>query len=267
MSDHQPEWSLPPGVTRGLWDYVHSDPIAEDYDEYFAQNRLFEFDEQVILRELQERDLKSDSLIADLGCGTGRALLLLTRHGYRGLAVDLSENMLKIVQAKAEAEGLPIECVHANLVELDPVADASADAAISLFSTLGMIRGRANRCRALAHAARILKPGGPFVLHVHNYWYNLYDPGGPWWVLRNLSRSIFVRDVEAGDKFFSYRGLPNMFLHVFRLSELRHDLRRAGFRIATVIPLDPRRHRALRLPWLAGRLRANGWIVVCERLS
>ncbi|MBP86279.1 MAG: methylase [Planctomycetaceae bacterium] len=267
MSDHRPEWSLPPGVTRGLWDYAHSDPIAEDYDEYFAHNRLFEFDEQVILRELEERDLSSDCLIADLGCGTGRAIVPLARRGYRGLAVDLSEKMLAIVKAKAEAESLPIECVHANLVELDCVEYASIDAAISLFSTLGMIRGRTNRFRALEHTARILKPGSPFVLHAHNYWFNLYDPGGPWWVLRNFCRASFVRDIEAGDKFFSYRGLPNMFLHVFRLGELKRDLRRAGFQVTRIIPLDPRRHRALRMPCVAGRLRANGWIVVAERRS
>lgn len=260
-----PEWQLPPGVTRGLWDYAHSDPIADDYDEYFAFNRLFEFDEQVVFRELERRAIGDGGLVADLGCGTGRAIVPLVRQGYRGLAVDLSQRMLDIVREKADSESLPIECLHANLVELDGVADESVDAAISLFSTLGMIRHRANRLLALRHTARILKPGSPFVLHVHNYWYNLYDPGGPWWLLQNLFRATVVRDLEAGDKFFHYRGLPNMFLHVFRLGELKRDLRRAGFRIARVIPLDPTRHRSLSFSWVFSSLRANGWIIVGEK--
>ena len=263
-SKSRQQWRLPPGVTRGLWEYAHSDAVAYDYDEYFAHNQLFEFDEAIVLEELLRRKIIERAVVADLGCGTGRALVTLARHGYRGLAIDLSHKMLDVVREKVVEEDLPIKCVQANWVELDCIGDATVEAAISLFSTLGMIRGRENRASALAHTRRILKPGGPFVLHVHNYWYNLYDPGGPWWVLRTLGRATFKRDIEAGDKFFPYRGVPNMFLHVFRPSELKQDLRRAGFRITRIVSLAPQRYRALHVPWFFGSLRANGWIVVCE---
>ena len=163
---------------------------------------------------------------------------------------------------RAEHDSLLL--LQANLVELEGFADHVVDHGVSLFSTLGMIRGRENRLRALQHARRILRPGGLFVIHVHNYWYNLFDPAGPWWLFQNWLRSTVVRDIEAGDKFFDYRGVPNMFLHVFTPRELRGALRQAGFRIIETIPLDPQRHRALRRPWWFGRLRANGWIVVCE---
>lgn len=82
-------------------------------------------------------------------------------------------------------------------------------------------------------------------------------------MLRTLGRATFKRDIEAGDKFFPYRGVPNMFLHVFRPSELKQDLRRAGFRITRIVSLA-QRYRALHVPWFFGSLRANGWIVVCE---
>lgn len=264
MSRHRSQWKLPRGITRGLWDYVHSEPIATDYDEYFLQNRLFTFDEQILIRELERRGIEPQSFVADLGCGTGRALVAATRHGYRGLAIDLSEAMLGVVAKKAQQQQLPIQCLRANLVELSCLADDCAAAAVSLFSTLGMIRGRENRRDVLTHVRRIVQPDGCFVFHVHNYWYNLYDPGGPWWLIGNLCRSTFVRDVEAGDKFFDYRGVPNMFLHVFTLSEIKRELRAVGFRVSDVIPLDPQRHRKLRWPRLLGSLRANGWIVVCD---
>lgn len=261
----RPQWQLPPGVTRGLWDYAHSDAVAYDYDDYFAHNQLFDFDEQIVLDELKSRQIEPGATIADFGCGTGRALVTLARQGYRGLAIDLSEKMLEVVREKTAADALAIECVHANWVEMEnDIPTDSADCAISLFSTLGMIRGRDNRAAALSQTRRVLKAGGPFVLHVHNYWYNLYDPGGPWWVLRSLGRAAFKRDIEAGDKFFPYRGVPNMFLHVFRESELKRDLRKAGFRITRIIPLAPQRYRELKFPWLLSSLRANGWIVVCE---
>jgi SAM-dependent methyltransferase len=260
MSKTQPpQWQLPPGVTRGTWEYAHADHIADDYDAYFAHTELFALDEAVI-----RRHFTTAGLVADLGCGTGRALVPLARRGFRGLAIDLSEPMLRNVREKAAREYLDIMCLKANLVELDVVGDGSVDYCLSLFSTLGMIRGQANRQKALAHARRILRPGGKFVLHVHNYWYNLYDPGGPWWVVGNLWQSLARRDVERGDKFFFYRGVNNMFLHVFTYGELKRALRCAGFRIIETIHLDPVRRKALRYSWLMGNLRANGWIVVCQ---
>jgi ubiquinone/menaquinone biosynthesis C-methylase UbiE len=254
-----PNWQLPPGVTRGLWDYVQSAEIAEDYDDFFAFNTLFEFDEQVLARHFSP-----PGVVADLGCGTGRALIPLVRRGFQGLAIDMSDRMLDIVRKKSRQEHLPIECVRANLVELDAVPDDQVDYAMCLFSTLGMIQGRAHRRRALGHVRRIVKPGGLFVVHAHNFWFNLFDPDGPWWLIRNVLRSTFRRDVERGDKYFPYRGVPNMFLHVFTRGELKHDLRQAGFRLREVIPLHTSRQKRLPRAWLAGGIRANGWIVVCQ---
>ncbi len=259
-SAHRPTWQLPPGVTRGMWEYAQAEHIARDYDEFFALNRLFEFDEAVLARHFTP-----PGVVVDLGAGTGRALVPLARRGFRGIAVDLSREMLEVIGEKAAVDNLRIDRLLANMVELDGLSDGIADYAICLFSTLGMIRGRENRGRALCHVARILKPGGLFVLHVHNFWYNLYDPAGPWWVFKSLAKSWLARDFDAGDKFFEYRRIPNMYLHVFRRRELTRALRQAGFRVVELIRLDQTRMRALRRPWLFGDLRANGWIVVCRR--
>lgn len=259
LANKRPSWQLPSGVTRGMWEYAEAEHIARDYDEYFAQNRLFEFDEAVLARHFTHT-----GVVVDLGAGTGRALVPLARRGFHGVAVDLSSEMLEVIGEKAAEENLRIDRLRANMVELDCMAEGIADYCICMFSTLGMIRGGENRGRALSHARRILKPGGRFVLHVHNFWYNLRDPGGPWWVIKSLFRSIASRDFEAGDKFFEYRQIPNMYLHVFRRGELCRLLRGAGFRLVELIRLDPQRFRALRRPWLFGDLRANGWIVVCE---
>lgn len=256
----RPDWQLPPGVSRGLWDYSRSRTIAEDYDDYFAFNSLFDFDEQVLLEFLQPC-----GLVADLGCGTGRALEPLIEAGHRGLAIDLSQHMLDVVREKFEHhEQCAVQCLRANLVQLDALRDASVDHAICMFSTLGMIRGRDSRRQALRQVRRILKPGGRFVLHVHNFWYNLRDPGGPGWLAKNLLTAPFSKTIEVGDKWFPYRGLSNMYLHVFRWRELASDLRQAGLTIHKRISLDTARRHALKWPWLLPAVRTNGWIVVCE---
>jgi len=242
-----------------VWQYTQADHVAEQYDEYFALNRLFEFDQQVLARHFSR-----PGLVVDLGCGTGRALLPLARRGFRAVAVDLSLRMLRIVGRKAALENLRIDRIGANLVQLDCIRSDSADYCLCLFSTLGMIRPRANRQRVLAHARRILKPGGLFVLHVHNLWYNLFDPAGRRWLAGHLLKRLITRQVERGDKFFDYRGVPRMFLHTFTQRELVRALHQAGFRIKELIPLDTTRGRPLGRPWLLGWLRANGWIAVCR---
>jgi hypothetical protein len=92
----------------------------------------------------------------------------------------------------------------------------------------------------------------------------LRDPDGPWWVVKNLVSATMRRDMEIGDRWYPYRGLPSMFLHVFRWRELAADVSQAGFRITERISLDAPRREALRRPWLFGPLRTNGWIVTCE---
>ncbi len=256
----RPQWQLPSGVPRGVWEYFHSESIATDYDDYFACNQLFELDEQIIARHFT-----SPGLVADFGCGTGRALIPLARRGFRTLGIDLSDHMLRVVQEKVEVDELDVMRLRANLVELDCVRDGVVDYGICLFSTLGMIRGRQSRRQFLGHVHRVLKPGGLFVLHVHNYWFNLFDRLGRGWIIRNTIDSALRREIERGDKFFDYRGVPKMFLHTFSRRELVDELRHVGFRVRDLTPLNLERTRRLPHSWFFGSLRANGWIVVVEK--
>lgn len=258
-ASHRSEWQFPSGASRGLWDYVEADHIADEYDDYFSYNQLFQFD-----LELLERRFTRPGRIVDLGCGTGRLLLPFAQRGFATLGVDLSRPMLRVVGRKAAAAGVQVDRLQANLVELDCLADRSADYCILMFSTLGMISGRSNRRRVLGHVRRILKPGGLFVIHVHNRWYNLFDPQGRWWLLGSYLGVGRRQGLEAGDKIFDYRGIPNMRLHLFTRRELLGDLRRAGFGVRELTALNTQRQRPLRFPWLLGSVRANGWIAVCE---
>src|SRR5262245_42920706 len=135
-----PDWQLPPGTDRGLWDYVSSDRVAREYDGALAGTPLVELD----LR-FAESHFATPGRLVDLVCGAGRLLVHFARRGFTCLGVDLSEAMLDVVREKADREGLSIDRLKANLVELDPLPDAHFDAAACLFSTLGMIRGRENR--------------------------------------------------------------------------------------------------------------------------
>jgi SAM-dependent methyltransferase len=150
-----PAWRMPEGVDRALWAYTHEPRLAEDEESYFAGHPLLAADVPRVLAALGP-----NSTVADLGCGTGRAALALARagEGHRVVAVDLSRPMLERLLRTAHAERLAVLPVEANLCDLRALAPGRFDALLLLFSTLGMIRGRAARRRVLAGAARLANP-------------------------------------------------------------------------------------------------------------
>lgn len=270
-----PSWQLPTGVSRATWDYLQSEHIAGEYDEYFADSALMRLDMQVLRQRLPAVDVTVDSavepprpcVIADLGCGTGRVARELLPLGYHMVNVDLSPAMLREVEAKTPVEYRQrSRCVSANLVEIDQVLEpASLDWAVCLFSSLGMIRGRQHRRRFLTGVHRALKPGGTFFVHVHNRYRSLLDPGGPSWLARSWLNSRWDRSTEFGDRIYSYRRLPKMFLHIYSRRELRQDLHFAGLRNITVQPIDATGARLLPPSWLAQPIRAGGYFAFANR--
>jgi len=260
MNDETPPaWRLPAGVNASLWQYAHTPRLAHEEDRYFAGHPLFERD----VIELDARFTEAGRMI-DLGCGTGRHSLRFAARGFPVVAVELSQFMLEQVGLKAEAS-LPLDRVRANLCRLDCFPDATFDYALSMFSTVGMIRTPQTRRQALAEAARVLKPGGRLAIHVHNIFLNLRDPVGRRWLIKQLVR--FVRGSAAyGDQHMTYRGIPAMEVHLYRWGEIKRDLARAGFRIEETIAIDQVMARPIDMPWFLHSIRAGGWIIFCRRV-
>ena len=262
-----PAWQLPPGVCRGAWDYAHLPSIAQQYDSFHDGHPLLHFDQQFIAQQIQEVDQQSSPVGYDLGCGTGRHLIALAQMGWRLGGIDLSESMLEQVRIKAETLGLQekIKTQLANMVELDSIPDSSADLILCMYSSLGMVRGRKHRQQVLRHAARILKPAGQWIVHVHHRstWWR--EPQGWWMQAKQLWRSIGDRQWEFGDRVYPYRGLPNMYLHIYSGRELRQDLQQAGLEIHRWCWLNDRSSGPLEAGWWLPSLRAGGMIVAARR--
>jgi SAM-dependent methyltransferase len=220
-----PDWQLPPGVDRGLWDYLHSGEMVRGYDGQMRTSPLARADVAFC-----ERVFEGPGRLIDLGCGTGRLCVHFARKGFDCVGVDLSDGMLTQARANADEVGVKVGWRNANVVELIGVPDASFDYAACLFSTLGMVRGAENRAAVVRQAFRVLRPGGRFVLHVHNRYFRGLGWGR---VTRQTIRTLLGRS-DAGDVTMpqAYGGAP-LTLHHFTRREATAVLTAAGFRLRT----------------------------------
>lgn len=246
-----PDWQLPEGVDRGLWDYLHADEMVAGYDEQMSHSSLAAAD-----LAFCQKAFPTPGRLIDLGCGTGRLSFDFTAKGYDYVGIDLSEAMLARAREKWQSvvpDGTAT-FVQANLLDLSEFPASSFDYAACLFSTLGMVRGRENRARVIANAHRLLKPGGRLVLHAHNRYFSGLGWGA---VLTHASRSLFG---EAGDiTILQAYGGAALTLHHFSRRELVRLLETNGLTIREMesVGLDGKPAR----PWW----RVYGWMVLGER--
>jgi ubiquinone/menaquinone biosynthesis C-methylase UbiE len=247
-------------VTRGLWDYLQSTEIATRYDNQLAGSAMFVADQQ-----FAEKHFDRPGRLLDLGCGTGRTLLAFARRGFWTLGVDLSEPMLKIAAEKALAAGIKVQLLKANIVELDSLADQSFDYVTCFFSTLGMVIGAAQRRRVIDHVYRLLRPGGKFVLHVHNRWFNVWNSQGRRWLIANWLRSLWG-SAETGDRVMPvHQGIAGLTLHLFTRREARRLLRKAGFRLLEIQCLGLDAAGRLSASWWFPGIRSYGYLLAAAR--
>ena len=223
----------------GTWEYVCQRSIADHYDDFVADTPLCQLDDE-ILAEVFPGPISDPKMIVDLGCGSGRSALPLAQRGYEVLAIDLSQSMLGVLSRKSAERSLGnrIHPLRANLVELNCLLDDCVDHAVCLFSTLGMIQGAAHRKQTLDHVARIVRPGGSFILHVHHRWAALGEPNGYSYLAKSWWRSLRDPNCDFGDTTYAYRGLQQMFMHRFSRRELVRILRQAEWQIENIWPLS-----------------------------
>jgi SAM-dependent methyltransferase len=93
--------------------------------------------------------------VLDIACGSGNVSIPLARQGAEVTGVDIAPNLLAQARERAAAENLAAEFDEGDAEQL-PYADASFDAAVSMFGAMFAPRPEA----VVSEVARILRPGG-----------------------------------------------------------------------------------------------------------
>ncbi len=111
-------------------------------------------------RMVQIANLTGTELVLDAGCGAGHTALAFAPHVAHVIAYDLTLSMLEQVTQLAAARGLTNVSTRHGDVEKLPFEDASFDIVVSRYSA----HHWPQPSLALAEFARVLKPGGQFIL-------------------------------------------------------------------------------------------------------
>jgi len=128
---------------------------SKDYDSQ-PDNLMLALDEEVFSTLLNDIDV-TDTIIADIGCGTGRHWKkIFDKEPQRLIGFDVSEGMLKMLQQK-----FPGAETHLLLNDtLSQLKDESCDIVISTL-TIAHIK---NASAAIADWRRVLKPHGYIII-------------------------------------------------------------------------------------------------------
>ena len=147
------------------------------------------------------------SLVLDLGCGSGRHVVYLTKRGFRSLGLDISPTGLRLAQAWMREEGYEPVFALGDARQPLPLRDCSIE---GVLSTQVIHHARIAAVRlAIREIWRVLVPGGLALVTVSGR----KDPG------------LEFEEIEPGT-FVPLSG-PEVGLahHIFAVEELRSEFR------------------------------------------
>ena len=140
------------------WRTYFDDRYFEMHDPLFSEERSRR--EVGGMRELLA--LPVGARVLDAPCGWGRHATLLAEAGCDVFGADLSFDLLRRT-VTAEGEVTPPVYAAADIRFL-PFSDASFDAVLNVFTSLGLFLSDAEDIAALREARRVLRPGGALLL-------------------------------------------------------------------------------------------------------
>jgi SAM-dependent methyltransferase len=148
------------------------DANAETQMKFFSEHRdryevevvaspFYEIFDRVTLGRWITRTISRGMLVAEIGCGSGRQTLPLLRAGTDLIAIDLSEDMLRLARRKVLAEALAgqVDFLVASAENL-PLANNTFDAAV----IFGSLHHFSHPSATLSNVARIMRPGSHFYM-------------------------------------------------------------------------------------------------------
>ncbi len=154
------------------WLEAEFDNVANDYDHHITGNRINRLLRDRSLLELRSTFHGAHRLL-EIGCGSGMETLHLLREGHEMVCVDISSQMLRVVEEKARVEGLSerLSTRKLALADLEKVLPDLGEGALDgAYSTYGALNCEPDLSRLPGTLHQLLRPRGHFVAGVYNRW-------------------------------------------------------------------------------------------------
>jgi len=104
--------------------------------------------------------------VLEVACGTGRILLALLSNGIDAQGIDLSEDMLEILKAKAKTQNIVPNVMRADMVDFK--LDQKFNLIIIPYRSFLHLLSESDRKAALENFRSHLNEGGRLILHIYN---------------------------------------------------------------------------------------------------
>ncbi|WP_232383855.1 methyltransferase domain-containing protein [Actinomadura violacea] len=162
------------------------------------------------------------ALVADIGCGTGRAVAELTARGVRATGIDPDEQMIATARTRAPGADLRVADARALPFRDAELAGYRADKVLHNLPDPGL---------PLTEARRVLAPGGRIVLCGQDWDALVIDSSFP-----DLTRTLVHARADRIPSPHSARQYRNLLLDV-GFHDVAVEARTALFTDATILPM------------------------------
>ena len=238
--------------TRDHWESYWRGHQQDIDDTYSTGGRL--------VREVLADGPVDGKLVLEIGAGSGRDLLELSRHGARGIVLDYSPASLALVQRQARSQRMPVMFVRADATRM-PFRDGTID--ISFHQ--GLLEHFRDPRPLLVENARIARPGGrvivdvPQTFHLYTVMKNMLILVNGWFAgwetqftVGQLERLVRESGLEVTRSYGDWM-VPGLWYRVAR------EILKRGLGVR--LPLHPRGPAAWSGAWdsLRAGLRGRRW--------
>lgn len=145
------------------------DSASEEYDFTISRNYINTLVRKISINTLLKYAKKEDVLL-EVGCGTGKEAVILSRHVSKIYATDISEGMLKLVYAKAKKYSLSSKIVPFKLraCELSKIRKITEEPFNIIYSFNGALNCEPELDRFVEEAYALLSEGGYMICSIRN---------------------------------------------------------------------------------------------------
>jgi len=233
--------------------------MKKQWYESLFENYGEKYDNEVFTRgtngecDFIEKEIRFDKSlkILDVGCGTGRHAIELTKRGYNVTGIDLSESQLRRAKEKAKASGLTIDFQHQDARSLSfnsefDVAIMLCEGGFSLMETDEM------NYEILKNVTKSLKPQAKFIFTTSNGLFPLY----------HSLDEFFVSAAEEGNSMCSNNKFDFMTFRVHDVVDFEDD---SGNK--KTLECNERYYVPSEITWLLKSLRYNTIDIFGARLG